>query len=82
MSEVRRLAISKEACEAKIAQQVREMWETYLQYNPDGQYLTIAVLDGSTIMFSNEYTGADIDKPIEYHKRNAIRKESEDEKDE
>ena len=82
MSEVRKLAMSKEECEAKIAQQVSEIWSTYLQYNPNGQYITIAVLDGSTIMFSNEYMGVDADKPIEYHKRNAIGRRSDDDKDE
>lgn len=76
------LGMSREECEAKIAQQVSEIWSTYLQYNPNGRYLTIAVLDGSTIMFSNEYTGVDADKPIEYHKRNAIGRRSEDDKDE
>jgi len=82
MSTTIKLGMSREECEAKIAQQVREIWSTYLQYNPNGKYLTLSVLDGSTIMFSNEYSGDDFDKPIDYHKRNAIGRRSDDEKDE
>ena len=70
--------MTRSECETKIAERLKEIKEIYEQYNPDGKYLSLCIIDGC-IKFHNRYwktdeyngieeDGEDINAPIDYHK--------------
>lgn len=55
--------MNRTECEAKIMEKLEEINEIYKQYNPNGTYLTGAVVD-NCISFWNRYYNEDKDTPI------------------
>ena len=58
--------MTREECEQFIGNKLKEIWEVYSKYNPNGHYLTMAVVDNG-ISANNEYYGVDADKPIDFY---------------
>ena len=51
-------------CEAKLESLMRKAWEVYKQYNPEGTYLTMDIIDGK-VSANNAYFAEDKEKPIQ-----------------
>jgi len=45
---------ARKICEQKILDKMKEIHEIYKEYNPEGRYLTLSIVDDS-IMFWNSY---------------------------
>ena len=60
--------MNRTECEAKILEKLEEIVEIYKQYNPNGTYLTGALVD-NCISFWNRYYDEDKDTPINIWKR-------------
>lgn len=60
--------MEREECEAKITEMMTEIWNTYKEYNPDGNYIDISVNDG--FMHGNncyyKENSKDSEKPIDF----------------
>ena len=61
------------AVEKYIYKHVKKILKRYKEYNPDGKYLAISIVedeDGQSIFFHNEYwnEGTDADIPINFFK--------------
>ena len=50
-------------CEAKLEALLREAWEVYKQYNPEGEYLTMSVSKGR-LSANNAYWAEDAEKKV------------------
>ena len=59
--------MTRNQCERKLAQKIKELWEIYQEYNPDGKYLSVAITDGNPFHCNNEYYNADRLKKITFH---------------
>lgn len=57
---------ARKICEQKILDKMKEIREIYKEYNPDGRYLTLSIIDDS-ISFWNSYRVAHIDEDGVYH---------------
>ena len=64
--------MNRKETEQALIQKMEEMTELYLQYNPDGQYLSMAYVSGN-LHINNSYYGKDSARPI-----NAFRNEKRD----
>lgn len=56
--------MTREECELKICEKVKEIWEIYSEYNPDGYSLGLFTNRGGLVMVNNEYFKEDAGKPI------------------
>lgn len=59
--------MTRNECEKKLEDLMREMWETYQRYNPFGQYLAITFV-GDRMSANNSYWDTDANKPISVFK--------------
>lgn len=62
--------MKRKECEEKIAELMQEILDTYKQYNPVGDYLSLAIYD-DLLMGNNRYydeTSIDYEKQIEFYK--------------
>lgn len=55
--------MTKAECELLILHKTEEIFKIYREYNPDGNYLTMYVLNGH-VSCSNNYQEADSEHPI------------------
>ena len=63
--------MTREECEAKIVELMREIYETYKQYNPVGNYLALFLI-GDALMGNNAYydiKSIDYEKKIDFYKK-------------
>lgn len=58
--------MTRQECETKILKKVVEIEGIMKEYNPNGEYLTIAIIGGGDIDIHNEYWKDDLDKPIKF----------------
>lgn len=56
--------MNRAECEAKLAALMIEAWEVYKQYNPEGEYLTMDIINGK-VSANNSYWAEDKEKPIQ-----------------
>lgn len=56
--------MTKNECEDKIMEKLREIRDIYHEFNPNGIYLTMYIQNGN-LYINNAYWGADIDTPID-----------------
>lgn len=59
--------MTREECEAKLCEKVKEIWEIYSEYNPTGYSLSLHTTKNGLILVNNEYWDSD--------KYNQLRKE-------
>lgn len=55
--------MNRAECEAKLEALMREAWEVYKQYNPEGEYLTMSINDG-VLSINNAYWAEDAEKKV------------------
>ena len=52
-------------CEKKVEALIREAYETYKQYNPDGDFFSIGIIEGHAAVF-NSWFDQDKERPINF----------------
>lgn len=57
--------MTKEECEKKLVNKIKEMWDIYKEYNPEGDFINVYISNG-ILTINNRYYGADGNKPIDY----------------
>lgn len=73
--------MTREECEAKILEKLKEIDKIHKEYNPNAKYLTLAIMEDS-YFFHNEYwstdgePGPDADTPL--NKFESINKEDKE----
>ena len=68
--------MKRKECEEKIVELMREIYETYKQYNPVGNYLTLFLINDH-IMANNSYFD---EKSIDHEKKIHIYKDLSDDR--
>lgn len=57
--------MNKEECEKKLVNKIKEMWDIYKEYNPEGDFINVCISEENLII-NNKYFGNDGNKPIDY----------------
>lgn len=55
--------MKREECEKQIRDLMIQIRDVYKEYNPDGTYLSLAIV-GDTLIANNKFYGDDADHPI------------------
>lgn len=58
--------MNKEECEKKLVNKIKEMWDIYKEYNPEGDFINVCI-SNENLIINNKYFGEDGNKPIDYY---------------
>lgn len=57
--------MTKEECEKKLVNKIKEMWDIYKEYNREGDFINVCI-SNENLIINNKYFGDDGNKPIDY----------------
>lgn len=78
------MEMTRDKCEKLITEKIKEIYEIYKQYNPEGKYLTACITDGHIFVNNKcwkteDEVGDDYDTPIDVFSSLNEEEDNEDE---